>query len=93
MNTDMLNKPLQIGDHVFVTRKNYRDLVVARVIKFTPKQVRVVYKASWTSELRGETYLTGEVIKIEEKDLVNISATTRQNLQTLFNQEMGAEAA
>lgn len=70
--TDLLNKSLQVGDHVFVTRKNYRDLVVAKITAFTPKQVRVVYPASWSSTSL-EEYLTSQVIKIETIDLKNIA--------------------
>ena len=94
MQTDMLNKPLEIGDYVFVTRKNYRDLVVSRVIGFTPKQIRVVYQASWSST-SSETYLTGQVIKIAPEDLVNLPAYEQKRKEALdqfFEKEKAAKA-
>lgn len=85
---DILGKPLEVGDYVFVTRKNYRDIVISRIISFTPKQVRVVYNANWTGSLYPEVYLTGEVIKIEEIDVNSIPQNTKTNLDTLFLKEM-----
>lgn len=85
---DILGKPLEIGEYVFVTRKNYRDIVIARVISFTPKQVRVVYNANWTGNLYPEVYLTGEVIKIEPVDVNAIPVNQKENLDNLFLKEM-----
>ena len=64
--TYFLNKHGAIGDYVFVPRKNYRDLVIARIVKFTPKQIQVVYMGQGNYF---ETYLTPEVILINPSDL------------------------
>ena len=40
---DFLGKELQIGDSVVVVVPNYRELVLAQIVAFTPKKVRVVY--------------------------------------------------
>lgn len=44
---DFLGKQLFEGDDVVTTPKNYRGLVKAKVVGFTPKQVRVVYINNW----------------------------------------------
>ena len=41
---DFLGKELQIGDSVVVVVPNYREFVLAQVVAFTPKKVRVVYE-------------------------------------------------
>lgn len=65
---DFIGKEIQSGDYVVVARKGYRDFVVAKVIDVTPKNVRVVYKASWTNNYP-ESYLTGSAVKINVNDL------------------------
>ena len=40
---DFFGQELTIGDWVAFTRPNYRDLVVGRIISFTPKKVHVSY--------------------------------------------------
>lgn len=63
---DILNRPLEEGDYVIVTRKDYRDLVVARIVGFTPKQIRVVYMANGNYP---QAYLTNQVVLINKSDL------------------------
>lgn len=65
---DFIGQEIQSGDYVVVTRKNYRDFVVAKVLDVTPKNVRVVYRASWSSN-SSESYLTGSAVKIKPQDL------------------------
>jgi len=44
MMKDFLGKELQIGDSVVVVVPNYREFVLAQIVAFTPKKVRVVYE-------------------------------------------------
>ena len=44
---DFLGRELALGDSVIIIAPNYRHFVLARVIKFTPKQVRVAYNNDW----------------------------------------------
>ena len=44
---DFLGKQLDVGDDVVLTAPQYRHLVKARVIAFTPKKVRVEYNNTW----------------------------------------------
>ena len=44
---DFLGNELSVGDKVITIIPNYRGLVLATVIKFTPKKVRVSYKNTW----------------------------------------------
>ena len=57
---DFLGKQLDIGDEVVLTAPQYRHLVKAKVIAFTPKKVRVEYSNTWTygSQGRLEEYLS-----------------------------------
>jgi hypothetical protein len=64
---DFCDNELQIDDIVIVTPKNYRGLVRAKVVKFTPKQVRLAYMNTWNygSPGRYEEYLVypGDCVK------------------------------
>lgn len=42
---DFLGKELELGDLVVVTEPQYRNLVKAKIIAFTPKKVRIEYRS------------------------------------------------
>ena len=44
---DFLGKQLDVGDEVVLTAPQYRHLVKAKVVAFTPKKVRVEYSNTW----------------------------------------------
>jgi hypothetical protein len=44
---DFLDKELNIGDEVIVVAPSYRQLIRAKIIAFTPKQVRVSFQNTW----------------------------------------------
>ncbi len=44
---DAAGNVLEVGDEVYVAPKNYRGLVKAKVIAFTPQQVRLEYINNW----------------------------------------------
>jgi phage portal protein BeeE len=81
---DKLNKDLVKGDYVIVTCKGYRNMIIARVLKFTPKQVKVVYldHSNYPQE-----YLTNEVIKIEPQDLDRIQIQTKVELDQIYEKK------
>jgi hypothetical protein len=66
---DFLENDLNIGDVVVTTPKNYRGLVKATILSFTPKKVHVSYMNTWNYGLPGrpETYLVDQiaVVKIQ----------------------------
>lgn len=47
MKSDFIGRELEIGDSVIVIAPNYRHFVLARIIQFTPKQVRVSFMNTW----------------------------------------------
>ena len=57
---DFLGKQLDVGDEVVLTAPQYRHLVKAKVVAFTPKKVRVEYNNTWTYDSQGqlEQYLS-----------------------------------
>ena len=42
---DFLGKELKLGDLVVVTEPQYRNLVKAKIVAFTPKKVRIEYRS------------------------------------------------
>ena len=94
MLTDTLNKPLTEGDYVIVVRKEYRGMVIGRILKFTPKQVKVLYLNNWNfSDPRPEEYLTTEVVKIEPEDVVRIKAELKVKLDEAYGKATCSLAA
>lgn len=57
---DFLGQNISVGDSVVTTPKNYRGLVKATVVAFTPKKVRVRYTNTWNYGPKGreEDFLT-----------------------------------
>ena len=51
---DFFGTELKIGDEVAFMAPSYRSLAIAKIIKFTPKQVRVEYRNTWNHS--GEGY-------------------------------------
>jgi hypothetical protein len=73
MMKDFLGRDLAIGDSVIVMAPNYRHFVLARVIAFTPKQVRVSFLNTWNYGKEGfytELLQYGEQLtKVDGPDL------------------------
>ena len=44
---DFLGRELELGDSVIIIAPNYRHFVLARIIAFTPKNVRVAFMNTW----------------------------------------------
>lgn len=44
---DFVGRPLELGDSVVVMAPGYRHLVMAKVIDFTPRSVRVAFMNTW----------------------------------------------
>lgn len=76
---DMLGEPLKLGDYVLVMRKGCRAIVLSRIIKFTPKGIRVVYSSF---SKKAEEYVTDQAIKVLEPKLSNFPE--KEDLDQLF---------
>lgn len=50
---DFLGQTLEIDDDVIIIAPSYRHFVKAKVIKFTPQQVRVAYNNTWNYASEG----------------------------------------
>lgn len=61
---DFLGIELVEGDFVAAIRPNYRELVLGRVVKLTPKKVRVEYKLYGTS-LDTHLYSSSDLVKLQ----------------------------
>jgi hypothetical protein len=70
---DFLGRELELGDSVIVVAPGYRHFVLARVIHFTPKQVRVSFMNTWNHS--GDGYYTellqgpSQLTKVDGPDL------------------------
>lgn len=62
---DFLGKELEVGDYVVLVRPNYRELMLATIIKFSPKQVRVKWGEGKYEQTSQYPY---QLIKVESKD-------------------------
>jgi len=66
---DFFNNELAVGDRVAFIPNGYRDLAVATIVAFTPKQVRVSYVNTWNYGLPGRPDETLRHPKTLIKDL------------------------
>lgn len=67
--TDRINQQLEIDDWVAVSLSDYTDLIIAKVVGFTPKRIRVEYTphASWHIEPRKRTISSVQCVKIDSQ--------------------------
>lgn len=84
MEKDILNQNLKIGDFCLVVEKHYRNLVLAKVLDFTAKNVRVLY-INYNN--RKDIYLTNQVVKIALTDTIAFPVEKVILLQRMFEEE------
>lgn len=58
---------VNIGDVVWIIQPNYRELVKAVIIKFTPKACRVLYKPPYGGTCKPREVLVWEMIKCKDQ--------------------------
>jgi hypothetical protein len=66
---DFIGQELEIGDYVAFMQPNYRNIILGKIIKFTPLQVRV----SYTDRNKYEcTHLdvSDNMIKVSNEDVI-----------------------
>lgn len=70
---DFLGRDLEIGDSVVIIAPGYRDLVLARIMKFTAKQVKVSYMNTWNFGKPGRyaelLQYPSQLVKVDGPDL------------------------
>lgn len=67
--TDRIQQRLEINDWVAVSLSDYTDLIIAKVVGFTPKRIRVEYvpRSSWHNEIRKRTVASEQCVKIDSQ--------------------------
>lgn len=66
---DFLGKELSVGDYVIFTRPRYRDLTTGKVIKFTPQNIKVIYKIHFSPNTFDEFLISPrDVVKMDAED-------------------------
>tara|TARA_R110000868_G_scaffold9620_4_gene47544 strand:- start:10677 stop:10940 length:264 start_codon:yes stop_codon:yes gene_type:complete len=64
---DKINQPLAVGDWVAVSMHDYTELVVAQVVGFSPKKIRIEYTSRhWQQPHRG-TVMPGQAVKVDSQ--------------------------
>ena len=65
---DFLNRELAIDDYVVFPGPYNGGMKLGKIIKFTPKQIRVEYPG-WRGEMTSSVRYPREVVKVEGPDL------------------------
>ena len=65
---DFLKRKLDIGDSVVFIPPYSKTMTLGRVVAFSPKMVRVVYRA-WKDQEREVSRKPGELVKVDGPDL------------------------
>lgn len=73
MKKDFLARPVELHDSVIITAKRYKHLVLGRIVKITPQQLRIGYMNTWNYGNPGkyEEHLVypGETVKVDGPEL------------------------
>ena len=65
---DFLKRKLEIGDSVVFIPPYSKTMTLGRIVAFSPKMVRVVYRA-WKDQEREVSRKPGELVKVDGPDL------------------------
>ena len=65
---DFLKRDLALDDHVIFKSPYSTSLKLGKIVKFTPKQIRVEYPG-WRGEITSSVRYPKEVVKVEGPDL------------------------
>jgi len=65
---DFLKRKLEIGDSVVFIPPYSKTMTLGRVVAFSPKMVRVTYRA-WREQDREASRQPGELVKVDGPDL------------------------
>jgi len=69
---DFVGQDLNEGDYVAFIRPLYRQLVLGKIIKLTPKKVRVEYKPHWSDKMDDSVVDPSDVVKLEGTDALSL---------------------
>ena len=64
---DRINQPLAVGDWVAVSMSDYTELVVAQVVGFSPKKIRIEYTGRHWQQPRRRTVMPGQAVKVDSQ--------------------------
>lgn len=62
---DILGRELAIGDVVAFNPPTFKGIILGKVIKFTPKMIRVQYRGAWDNDLSDTAVGSKDVIKVD----------------------------
>ena len=65
---DFLNRELELEDYVVFKAPYGTNLKLGKIVKFTPKQIRVEYPG-WRGGIESAVRYSKEVVKVEGPDL------------------------
>lgn len=77
-NKDFLGNEVKIGDYVAFARNPYSDMILGKVVGYTPKGIRIIRKnkqGEWNSKQYGnwnkeyETICSYQFVKIEYSEV------------------------
>lgn len=64
---DRINQPLCVGDWVAVSMSDYTNLVVAQVVGFSPKKIRIEYTSRYMQQPRRRTVMPNQAVKVDNQ--------------------------
>lgn len=68
---DIMEQELAVGDWVAYIRPNHHNLAIGRIVKFTPKMVRVLHKGKSKMDMDlGDLAKITDVVKVNNEQIV-----------------------
>ena len=68
---DFLNRPLAVDDYVVFPAPRGGRMKLGKIIKFTPKQIRVEWTSKWNGQVNTDSAVrySSECVRVEGPDL------------------------
>lgn len=81
---DILGNELVIGDFILANDKNYSELILCKIYKFTPKSCRAIFYSKYgTNNVDDSIFTSNQIIKVNSFD--NISDTIKNQIFHINN--------
>lgn len=66
---DVAGQELAVGDHVAIAVTGYRTMTVGRIVRFTPKGMKIVFTRPWDRSHEEETFRDPQMVaKVPRKE-------------------------
>lgn len=89
---DFIDNKLNIGDIIICNDKKYSNLIIAKIIKFTPKGIKAMFKNNLynsSSHINISFFTSSQVVKLMKNEDDITSSIIRSQIKQLNSEAIG----